>query len=420
MEVGAVLALPHNFSSSEQPPYENDSSASDDAQSLVEVLGNYGSPKSPLEDHVCSLYGYEGTLPSLNGMSLKSIGRRRQYASVSHIRIDGRTQNADSVVREVAWLFDTLQVGHCPYLVNLLDVFTSSHCVVEVATDLMDAGNLASVMDIASVQGHSVMPHSLSLCWTRKALRGLKHLHEHEHAHQRIYPSNILFDFTGEVKLTDFWTPQSHLEGLNDVHMEMRNARYMCPQRLFGDDYGCLTDIWSLGMILFGCVTNQRPFSDCRNFRQLVSVITRSPEPRLPEGQPYPDGLRNVIAKCLQRSVGERFSASALLDAPYFEEAAQSSELSSWLLALAGGRVVVTLSPESQDGVPSGVVGTSLAGEPVVRIAVGDLEHITISELRQQLATSHKLTGCHCITFIGPEGQCYENCSPDTKLKDLW
>ncbi|MFC1848834.1 SUMF1/EgtB/PvdO family nonheme iron enzyme [candidate division CSSED10-310 bacterium] len=93
---------------------------------------------------------------------------------------------------------------------------------------------------------------------------------------------------------------------------------YMSPEQASGKtkEIGFLSDIWSLGVMLYQCATLKLPFEGMSLERILFKIVTEDPvEPvRANPGRRVPFELANIIMKCLRRNEEDRYvSISELL-----------------------------------------------------------------------------------------------------------
>ena len=76
-------------------------------------------------------------------------------------------------------------------------------------------------------------------------LEGLKFLHKNMDNWQReIKPSNILFNFDGHLKLTDYGVLPKIYKTLDCRRIYIRNEKYKAPEILRGCEHSSKSDIW--------------------------------------------------------------------------------------------------------------------------------------------------------------------------------
>jgi serine/threonine protein kinase len=99
--------------------------------------------------------------------------------------------------------------------------------------------------------------------------RGLEAAHEHELVHRDVKPANVLLGRDGSIKLTDFGISDliSALSEKPDV--VFGTPGYLPPETIRGQGYDKSGDLFSLGAVLYYCLTGSRPFEGA-NAREAI------------------------------------------------------------------------------------------------------------------------------------------------------
>ncbi len=83
--------------------------------------------------------------------------------------------------------------------------------------------------------------------------------------HRDLKPANIMVNHEGDVKLLDFGTASLIAGAQNNptiTRMRMMTPRYASPEQLRGERVNTVTDVFSLGVILYELLTGAWPFGD--------------------------------------------------------------------------------------------------------------------------------------------------------------
>jgi serine/threonine-protein kinase len=163
----------------------------------------------------------------------------------------------------------------------------------------------------------------------------VSHAHANLIVHRDLKPSNILVTAEGEVKLLDFGIAKllDADEGEPPVHppTEARafTLHYAAPEQVRGAPVTTLTDVYSLGVVLFEVVTGQKPYrlrrhSDAEWERSIMEVSAPRASSlllrRAGEGGAAGSALRRlarrvrgdldtVLLKALQKEPGQRYAS---------------------------------------------------------------------------------------------------------------
>ena len=148
-------------------------------------------------------------------------------------------------------------------------------------------------------------------------LHALSYAHGHGIIHRDIKPSNILLTSKGTVKVADFGIARIVEE--DDVAMGepgeiVGSARYMSPEQLRGEEATPRSDVYSVGVLLYHCLTGRPPFSgDVKSLAR--QHIHNDPMPPRRLNKRITPGMEAVIMKALSKKPRDRyFSANAMLD----------------------------------------------------------------------------------------------------------
>jgi serine/threonine-protein kinase len=146
-------------------------------------------------------------------------------------------------------------------------------------------------------------------------LRALAYAHRRGVIHRDIKPSNILVTAGGTVKVADFGIARIVEEEQDGEQGEIvGSARYMSPEQLMGKEVTPRSDVYSVGVLLYHCLTGRPPFSgDVRSLaRQHFHEVPTPPRESNGEISAH---MEAVILKALAKNPDDRYpSATAMLD----------------------------------------------------------------------------------------------------------
>ena len=134
--------------------------------------------------------------------------------------------------------------------------------------------------------------------------------------HRDIKPGNILFDSQGEASLSDFGIAKmaEATSAYTGTGTMIGTPAYMSPEQALGEKkLSGLTDIYSLGVVLFEALSGELPFSADTPMGVAVAHINQ-PVPSLLERQPnLPPAFEGVIRKALDKDPAKRFQTATAL-----------------------------------------------------------------------------------------------------------
>ncbi len=149
--------------------------------------------------------------------------------------------------------------------------------------------------------------------------RAIGRLHGLGVVHRDLKPSNILLDSAGQPCVTDFGLAKMLSQGGHETRSGaiVGTPSYMAPEQAVGRSgtVGPLSDVYSLGAILFELLTGRPPFDEANPLDTLVQVLEGEPESPSAIRAGLPKALELICLKCLEKTPEARYdSADALAD----------------------------------------------------------------------------------------------------------
>ncbi|TKJ26433.1 protein kinase [Blastococcus sp. CCUG 61487] len=150
----------------------------------------------------------------------------------------------------------------------------------------------------------------LPVDWTLHVLEqageGLSAAHRAGVVHRDIKPGNLMVRPDGVVKLTDFGIAQARdATPLTRTGMVVGTAQYLSPEQAQGMEVNAASDVYSLGVVGYECLTGARPFDGASQVAIALAHINRPPPPLPGE---VPPAVRLLIERALAKDPGDRFA----------------------------------------------------------------------------------------------------------------
>ncbi|HEY9871480.1 MAG TPA: serine/threonine-protein kinase [Candidatus Obscuribacterales bacterium] len=164
--------------------------------------------------------------------------------------------------------------------------------------DFLDGMDLRALLGKPMDIQHA-LPIFLQIC------EGLAHAHEHDVIHRDLKPDNVMIVREGagfRVKIVDFGLAKS----IQTTHKLTRTGdlfgspHYMSPEHCLGQRLDHRTDIYSLGCIMYECLTGNPPF-DAENPIQVVHKQIHESPPPIPPDLAVPDWLVREVMRALEK-----------------------------------------------------------------------------------------------------------------------
>jgi hypothetical protein len=153
---------------------------------------------------------------------------------------------------------------------------------------------------------------------TRKVAEALAEAHRHHIVHRDLKPSNIFLPQASleRIVLIDFGVARrvAHSREMTRTGFLIGTPDYMAPEQARGGrQIGPAADVFSLGCVLFECLTGKPPFV-AEHLSAVLAKILFSEPPRLRTLRPdLPPALEELLARMLEKDPARRYADAASL-----------------------------------------------------------------------------------------------------------
>ena len=152
----------------------------------------------------------------------------------------------------------------------------------------------------------------------RQVATALDAAHEHGLVHRDVKPANILLSRHGRHEhayLTDFGLTKREMSGtgLTGTGEWVGTLDYVSPEQLRGGDIDGRTDVYSLGCVLYQCLTGEVPYPRDNELAKLWAHLSDPPPAASACVRDVPQPVSAVAARAMAKNPRDRFASAGEL-----------------------------------------------------------------------------------------------------------
>ena len=213
---------------------------------------------------------------------------------------------------------------NCPNIVRFKEQFTSKemavHCIV---MEYMPGGDLQQLLDANDYQPLS---EAFARTITYQISQALSYMHQHGIIHRDIKLENVMLSnnrLNCNAKLADFglaqWldtTPAIDFDQSGQLKTRVAGTTgYQAPEVISHGAHSPVSDVWSLGCLLYAMITVALPFAPNKS-----GVSTINYERFELDSLPVSDACKNLLTCMLKKEPSDRISIEQMQVHPFFSE----------------------------------------------------------------------------------------------------
>ena len=191
-------------------------------------------------------------------------------------------------------------------IVNVFDVAIYPD-IKYIVMEYVDGITLREYLD---KQG--VLPWNEACIYVLQILRALEHAHGKGVIHRDIKPQNIILQKNGDIKVMDFGIAKipTNDEPGTDQEKAVGTVYYISPEQASGKQTGAWSDLYSVGILLYECVTGVLPF--VADTPAAVAAMQVNNEPQNPRDLmlSVPVAVSQIILKAMMKDPADRFRSA--------------------------------------------------------------------------------------------------------------
>ncbi|HET7201442.1 MAG TPA: serine/threonine-protein kinase [Burkholderiales bacterium] len=193
-----------------------------------------------------------------------------------------------------------------PNIIIIYDIGKSGH-LVYMAMEYIEGKELREML-----ADGKALPVAQSVDIAAQVGEGLAYAHQHQVVHRDIKPANIMITPEGRAKIADFGIARMRSsETRTQTGVILGSPKYISPEQVVGKRADHRSDIFSLGVILYECLTGATPFNGEGLSALMYQITNHDPAPPSASNPQVPVMLDYIIAKVLAKAPEARYQSAA-------------------------------------------------------------------------------------------------------------
>ncbi|WP_084557117.1 serine/threonine-protein kinase [Hamadaea tsunoensis] len=153
-----------------------------------------------------------------------------------------------------------------------------------------------------------------------QAAEALQAAHTKGIVHRDVKPGNLLVRANGTLVLTDFGIARSAVAAqLTAAGAVLGTASYLAPEQASGQTATAASDVYSLGVVAYQCLSGRRPFEGDNPIEIAMKHVRLAPAPLPPD---VPPAVRAIVERAMAKDPGARWPSAAIFGAAARQAAA--------------------------------------------------------------------------------------------------
>jgi len=147
----------------------------------------------------------------------------------------------------------------------------------------------------------------------------LNFIHEQNIFHGKLQPNNIFVLDNYDIKITDFQITSFAIPVKAFQTASLKYLTYFAPEQIDNKAFDNLTDMFSLGVIMYEMLTDHNPFYDEDRDKILENILNKTPKPPTFYNSDLPEEVDHLILNTMKKSPNKRYKKMAELEKELME-----------------------------------------------------------------------------------------------------
>jgi beta-lactam-binding protein with PASTA domain len=145
----------------------------------------------------------------------------------------------------------------------------------------------------------------------RQVLEAAGFAHRHGVVHRDLKPQNVIVDEDGKATVTDFGIARAGASEITQAGAVMGTPHYLSPEQAQGHEVTAVSDLYSIGVILYEALTGRLPFEADSAVAIAMKQVSHTPQRPSSINPAISPALDAAVMRALEKDPGRRFQSAA-------------------------------------------------------------------------------------------------------------
>ena len=166
-----------------------------------------------------------------------------------------------------------------------------------IAMQLLEGHSLKELIDAGLSPEHAVL-------LIRQVLEAAGFAHRHGIVHRDLKPQNVIVDAEGKATVTDFGIARAGASEITQAGSVMGTPHYLSPEQAQGMDVTAVSDLYSIGVMLYEALTGRVPFEADSAVAIAMKQVSQAPQRPSSINPQVSPALDAVVMRALEKDPG--------------------------------------------------------------------------------------------------------------------
>ncbi|HXV06026.1 MAG TPA: PASTA domain-containing protein [Solirubrobacterales bacterium] len=173
-----------------------------------------------------------------------------------------------------------------------------------IAMQLLEGRSLKELIDAG-------LGPERAVALVRQVLDAAGFAHRHGVVHRDLKPQNVIVDDEDKATVTDFGIARAGASEITQVGAVIGTPHYLSPEQAQGHEVTAVSDLYSIGVILYEALTGRLPFEADSAVAIAMKQVSHTPQRPSSINPAISPALDAAVMRALEKDPGRRFQSAA-------------------------------------------------------------------------------------------------------------